>query len=134
MFNEQSSAGRVLPGSIDLTDEEVNQIGALLRVLNALQNIDDVSNCDARVHATVDAAESRDLLRLCLADNQDAIEVLSEGPLAPLHPIALSRLNASRNLHQQARQASTLAERTAALNAAGVELNAARADMVDEVP
>jgi cytochrome c peroxidase len=137
-FNEGSIAGITISqtptGPIELSEEEIGQIGAMLRVVNALQNIDDVLKCDTRVVATTDQAEARRLLKLCAADNEDAIQVLSEGPLAPLHPIAVDHLNASRVLHKDASRASTPAERDAALAAAEVELAAARANMIDETP
>jgi len=136
-FNVLSHAGRGAArssGPVDLTTQEINQIAALLRVLNALQNIDDVLNCNARVVSSVGGVESRRLLGLCVADNLDALEVLSQSPLGQLHPTAQVHLRASADLHRQAQQASSPVERDAALAAAGLELAAARADMLDEDP
>jgi hypothetical protein len=134
-FNELSHGGSAIDSPpVDLTVDQNNQIGALLRVLNALQNMDDVLACDARVLASTGAAESRRLLRLCVADNRDALEVLARSPLGPLHPAAQNRLRASLDLHRQALQAPTPAARDAALNAVPAELSAARAEMIIEDP
>lgn len=137
-FNEQSTAGQrisiTVTGPIVLSETEISQLGAMLRVVNALQNIDEVKKCDARVVAAAGQAEGRRLLKLCAADNEDAIQVLSEGPLAPLHPTAVGHLNTSLQLHITASQASTPAARDAALAAAEVELTAARADMITDTP
>ena len=129
-FNNLSQMGRELVVPIELSDTEISQIGSLLRVLNTLQNIDDVLNCNQRVIATTAIAESRRLMRICVADNRDAIQVLTDGPLAPLHPTALSHLQASLDLQEQAARPPSLAFRNAALASAAVELAAARADMV----
>ena len=129
-FNDGSTAGGSLPGVIDLSELEINRLGALLRVLNALHNIEEVTNCDARVLTTGSLTRSSQLLRQCLADNRDAIKVLSEGPLESLHPLAQQHLAASLSLHTQALKASTRAERNAALLAAGPRLTSARRDMV----
>ena len=133
-FNEESTAGQrisiTVTGPIVLSEREIEQLGAMLRVLNALQNIDEVKKCDTRVVAAPDQAEGRRLLKLCAADNEDAVQVLSEGPLAPLHPVAIGHLNASLQLQQDAFRATSPAERDAALAAAEVELTAARADMI----
>ncbi len=129
-FNEQSSAGRSLTGDIELSEDEVNQLGALLRVLNALQNVDEARRCGQRASAGGLPRSDR-VLPVCIADTQDAIDVLTEGPLGELHPVAVSFLEASLVLLLEASAAETIEERDAALVAAAQELATVRVDMVD---
>ncbi len=137
-FNEGSTAGQRMvntpAGPIDLSEEQVSQIGSMLRVLNSLHNIDEVTKCDTRAISMADLGESADLLRICAADNQDAIDVLSEGPVAPIHPSAINHLRASLQLQKDAARAATTEDRDAALNAAVAEMVLARAEMVIDEP
>jgi hypothetical protein len=75
---------RLLP--IDLSDDpndpEVLAIGALLRVLNALENIRSSIDVAERGRTMTRVADLRDLARLSAAEAEDALQVLSGGALA----------------------------------------------------
>jgi hypothetical protein len=75
---------RLLP--IDLSDDpsdpQVQAIAAFLRVLNALENIRSSIDVTERGRALRRVADSRDLIRLALAEVVDARDVLSAGALA----------------------------------------------------
>jgi hypothetical protein len=63
-----------------LTDEETNQIAALLRALNALENIrSSIAYSAQALQQTPDRAEES--IELTLIEGTDAIEVLTDGPV-----------------------------------------------------
>jgi hypothetical protein len=69
----------------------VQAIAALLRVLNALENIRSSINVAERGRTMTSADDMRDLARLSLAETIDAMQVLSEGALeSHLEPGILS--------------------------------------------
>jgi cytochrome c peroxidase len=63
-----------------LTDEEINQIAALLRALNALENIrSSIAYSEQALQQTPNRAEES--IELALIEGTDAIEVLTDGPV-----------------------------------------------------
>ncbi len=133
-FNDMSSAGISITGEISLTELEINQLGALLRVLNSLQNLEDVELCNERSMALPDLLESRELLAVCIADNIDAKEVLQGSPIGPLHPAAITQITAAVNLHRRAQRARTVERRDTYLADARGKLVEARAEMIGPEP
>jgi hypothetical protein len=59
-----------------LNSEEVNAIAALLRALNALENIR-----SSNAYAEQELERAADSIRLSIAETTDAIEVLTNGPV-----------------------------------------------------
>ncbi len=81
-------------GPIVLSDEQVANIGKLLRVLNAVENIASAADCiDHASHARSRALKRH--LAVCSAEIEDAIEVLSE---VDLHESAVKLLAKAKRL------------------------------------
>lgn len=89
-FNN-SPSGKFL-GGIALTDAEVVQVGAFLRVINALENIRSASDYLQKAQRT---RAARQHVADGMAEIEDAIEVLQEGQL---HPKAVHFLRLSRDI------------------------------------
>jgi hypothetical protein len=68
--------------SSDPRDAEVQAIAAMLRVLNALENIRSSINLAERGRAMSSASDARGLAGLALAETLDAYQVISEGAFA----------------------------------------------------
>ena len=98
----------------DLSEKQINQIGAFLRTLNALENIR-----SARVIAKEARRENerwaRQSTEVVMAEIEDAIDVLTEGPLAPLYPEAVEELDNLFGLARDAYEAPSKTLRNASL-------------------
>jgi hypothetical protein len=116
--------------SADPNDPDVQAIAAFLRVLNALENIRSAINVAERGRTMGNAADSRDLARLSLAEVIDAWEVLGAGALAadgdPVIREARNRLRAARVALDVAQQLPVTPAIGNLLEAAVRELRAAR--------
>ena len=100
---------RVRLRPIQLNSGEVVAIAALLRTLNAIENIR-ASNEFLRVALGTPTTTAKSLLRLALADTSDAITVLTGGP-RQLYANATSLIRAARLLERVAARTSGLAAR-----------------------
>lgn len=99
IFNDSSAgAGRAFV----LDADEVNAIGAFLRTLNAMQNIDSANALGARASDPDELAPTNFLMDWWGAETEDAIEVLTQGPIA-LYPEAVMSLREAREFERQAR-------------------------------
>ena len=86
-----------------LSGEQVNQIAALLRALNALENIRSSNAYDARAIDPMELAPATELVALAIAEVTDAIEVLTEGPVELFAGTdAIQQLEQARELERQA--------------------------------
>ena len=86
-----------------LTDEETNQIAALLRALNALENIRSSNAYDQRAVDPTELAPADELVELAIAETTDAIEVLTEGPVDLFADTgAVQQLEQAREFERQA--------------------------------
>jgi cytochrome c peroxidase len=98
-FND-SAAGN--GNAFVLTDEEINKIAALLRALNALENIrSSIAYNQQALQQTPERAEES--VELALIEGTDAIEVLTDGPIelfAETNTVSL--LEQAQALEQQA--------------------------------
>jgi hypothetical protein len=103
---------------------QINQVGAFLRTLNALENIRS-SNAYARQARRYAPLRARQTVALVLAETQDAIDVLTDGPL-DLYPEALELLDEAYELELDARSADRRS-RNALLRQAVTLKNEARA-------
>ncbi len=84
-----------------LTGTQVNQIAAFLRALNALENIR--SSNQLAQEAQSQLLQARQTIReRVIPDTEDAIEVLSNGPL-DLYPSAVALLQEALELEEDAR-------------------------------
>lgn len=117
----RSPEGQTLP-TIDLTRADVRAIGAMLRTLNALENI---RNADALTAGT----PGRDAVRLASLDTMDAIQVLTGAPL-PLYPGAVDLLRQALALERQAAQTAADAQRRRLVREASALKQRSRSQMV----
>ena len=104
-FNDSGSGGG---NAFILNDDQVDAIGALLRVLNAQENIRSSNAYDGRAINPSELAPRNELVQLAIAETTDAIEVLTNGPI-DLFPDAVSLLTQARDLDRSALSSGLLA-------------------------
>ena len=97
-----SPEGQALP-TIDLTKADTVAIAALLRVLNAMENIRN-GNALLRQALRQPPQPAREIIRLASADTRDAIAVLTGGP-RQLHAGSVTLLRQALALEREAAQA-----------------------------
>jgi hypothetical protein len=125
-----TSSGKDRRVKIDST--EVVAISAFLRSVNALENIRSANQLAAQARA-LDRDEGAEILKLAVAETEDAVEVLEAGVLN-LYPEALKRLKAALDNAQRALRARHEFQRNALIDKALVNTQAARALMVSDTP
>jgi cytochrome c peroxidase len=96
-----------------LSDAQVNQLAAFLRALNALENARNVGLL-AKNAQRQRQEQARETIAVVIADTEDAIEVLTSGPL-DLHPEAVALLDEALALAEVARAADQTAARNSSL-------------------
>jgi hypothetical protein len=93
-------------GAFVLSEDEINQIAAFLRALNALENIRSSNAYDQRATLAGDPiteAPADELVDLAIAETTDAIEVLTKGPVRLFTGrLAVQLLKEARELERQA--------------------------------
>jgi cytochrome c peroxidase len=99
-----------------LNATQINQLAALLRALNALENIRS-SNALAQEAQRQLLQAQQTIRERVIPDTEDAIEVLSDGPL-DLYPDAVKLLEEALGLENDARDASVRTNRNALLQQA----------------
>jgi hypothetical protein len=87
-FNN-SPIGVAIPGGIRLDASEVTAIAAFLRVLNALENLRSSIDLETRAKNATSFSQAQELIKLSIAELDDAHEVLDCGGL---HPEAQNKL------------------------------------------
>jgi hypothetical protein len=99
IFNASSSgAGRAFV----LDTDEINAIGAFLRALNAMENIESANALGNRAANPNELAPVNFLMDWWVAETEDAIDVLTKGPIK-LYPDAVMALREAREFERQAR-------------------------------
>lgn len=98
-----------------LNTKQIHQLGAFLRVINALENIRNADALAKEARRERGAGPAKKSIKVVMADAEDAIEVLSESPLGPLYPDAIENLEDALALAQDAHAAATRSLRNAAL-------------------
>ncbi|HEY1536191.1 MAG TPA: hypothetical protein VGF76_19355 [Polyangiaceae bacterium] len=114
---------------IELTQTEIDSIGAFLRVLNAAENIRQVRKRSLFVENNRSTGNT-DILTIAIADTQDALDVLTAKNLNPAarHDLATAKLTL------QTAQANPDANRPAFIANALVWLDLAKADLFSANP
>ena len=102
-----STEGQTL--NIRLTSSDIIAIAALLRTLNAIENIRS-SNAFVTLALGQTTAAARPLLRLASADTSDAITVLTSGPRR-LYAVSAALIGAARLLERAAARTPPVALR-----------------------
>ena len=97
-FNTEPGFGAQI-GQINLEATEVAAVGAFLRVINALENIRSSINLETRARNARFLHDTVELLKLSIAELQDAVDVLHG---AGLHPEAQQKLRKAIALDQEA--------------------------------
>ena len=131
-FNGSSGAAGLAAFSptgagIDLETTEVVAVAAFLRVINALENIRSTNEFGEFAKDVNQFQTAQDLIRLALADVNDARAVLDEGGL---HPGAQKELKLARDLLDQASMEPNAAMRKNLIKDALKELDNAKKDML----
>jgi cytochrome c peroxidase len=103
--------------AFQLSDGQVHRVGAFLRAINALENIR-YGIVLAKAAQRQRPAPARQTIEVLMAETEDAIAVLSRGPLGPLHPDAIAELEDALRLAENAHDAKERAERNVTLREA----------------
>ena len=93
-FNLAPGFGSLI-GGIKLAATEVEAVAAFLRVINALENIRSSIDLEQRAKNAVSFDQAQELLKLSIAELEDAIDVLECGDL---HHDAVPRLREAQGL------------------------------------
>jgi cytochrome c peroxidase len=103
--------------AFQLSDGQVHRVAAFLRAINALENIR-YGIVLAKAAQRERAAPARETIEVLMAETEDAIQVLTRGPLGPLHPDAIAELEDALRLAENAHDAEERAERNVTLRRA----------------
>ncbi len=117
-----------LPAAFNLDPTQVQAIAAFMRVINALENIRSATDLENRALLETTQAGAAELLKLSIADLQDAVSVLSS---ASLHPQAVNSLQAAISKDQAAINTANKAARDALITQALADKQAAKNDMIN---
>lgn len=121
-FNQAPGFGSLI-GGIRLEATEVEAVAAFLRVINALENIRSSVELEQRATTTGNFNIAQELLKLSIAELNDAIEVLS---CVGLHPDAQQRLKEALAIDVVAAVTSNDGLRNLLINQAIVKKNQAK--------
>jgi cytochrome c peroxidase len=105
-------------GAFDLEAHEVDTIGALLRTLNAMENIRFSNEVTGSAQRSVPPVARKRIEEEVLSNTRDAIEVLTEAKPFPLYPDAVALLEQAEDMEQQALTTDPKTRRNALLGTA----------------
>jgi hypothetical protein len=112
-----------------LDNDQINQIGAFLRAINALENIRSSNAYSEQAQREVQKL-ARQTVKLVVAETEDAIQVLTQGKpsqnLLPLYPAAVALLEEALDLEMEADETTPPPFRNALLRQAVTLKNEAR--------
>ena len=113
-----------------LSNDQINQIGAFLRAINALENIRSSNAYSEQAQREVQKL-ARQTVKVVVAETEDALQVLTEGAgptqnLLPLYPEAVALLEDALDLEILADQTTPPPHRNALLRQAAALKNKAR--------
>ena len=111
---------------IHLEATEVEAVASFLRVINVLENIRSSVDLDNRAKVATSFAQAQELLKLSLAELDDAIEVLNGGHL---HPEAQKKLRQAAAIEATALNAPSAPVRNQLINQAIALKNSAKGDI-----
>jgi hypothetical protein len=126
-----SGSGAFGGGAFVLSKDQINQIAAFLRALNALENIRSSNAYDRRAINPAELAPRKLLVELAIAETSDAIEVLTKGPVRLFaSTLAVQLLQEARKLERQALKQNP--PNTDLLDLAIARKGEARAEMLED--
>ena len=126
-FNQAPGFGALI-GGIRLEATEVEAVAAFLRVINALENIRSSVDLENRAKNATSFSQAQELIKLSIAELEDAREVLDCGNL---HPEAQQKLLAAAAIDALALITSNQSARNALINQAIALKNAAKSDLAN---
>jgi hypothetical protein len=112
-----NSAAGQFGGAFSLDKNGINAVGALLRTLSAMENIRNGNVLSDQARRTAQTSAASDRIREAIAETNDAIEVLTRGPVK-LYPASVKDLQQALKLEQQALRTSARLIRNALLGRA----------------
>lgn len=112
-----------------IDSSQVQAVALFLRSINVLENIRSANALAGKAMA-LSQPQSKQMIRLAMAETEDAIEVIREAVFIP-YPNALAKLEQAFDLEKRARAEAADAARNDYLRQAMDLHNAARADMVE---
>jgi hypothetical protein len=107
-----------------LNGDQINQVAAFLRALNALENIRSSNLYSEQAQREVQKL-ARQTVRLVVAETEDALQVLTDGPL-DLSPNAVDLLEETLDLEMEADKTAAARQRNPLLQQAAALKNDAR--------
>jgi hypothetical protein len=118
-----TEAGRVFV----LDSNQINQIGAFLRTINALENIRSSNAYSEQAQREVQKL-ARQTVKVVVAETEDALQVLTDGDnaLLPLYPDAVALLDEALDLERQADKTASAPQRNPLLQQAAALKEEAR--------
>lgn len=114
-----------------LDSSQVHAVALFLRYLNVLENIRSSNSLAEKALGTKPRAEYKELVRLAMADTEDAIEVIRDGVYIP-YPDALASLELALKYEKLASASASTAQRKQFLQKAMDRQDAARGLIVEE--
>ena len=124
------SAGGSFAGAFELSPKQIREIGALLRTLNARENIRFGNVIAEQAQRAELPADAEQRIREVIAETNDAIEVLSRGP-RKLYRSAVKNLKRAAKLEKRALRESDRDERNSLLQQAIALKSDAAAAMIE---
>jgi cytochrome c peroxidase len=115
-----------IPAQFNLSPSQVQAIAAFMRVINALENLRSAVDLENRALLEPTQAGAAELLKLSVAELDDAISVLSG---ASLHPNAVRALRAALAKDQQAINTANKNDRDQIINQALLDKQVAEGDL-----
>jgi hypothetical protein len=104
-------------GRLELTEDDVRAIGALLRTLSAMENMRYGNVLAEQARRTLPRPTANERIKEAVAETNDAIEVLTRGPVK-LYAAAVKNLKEAAKLEQQALGTGGRVQRNALLGRA----------------
>lgn len=126
-FNQAPGFGAVI-GGIRLEATEVEAVAMFLRVINALENIRSSVELENRAKNATSFSQAQELIKLSIAELEDAREVLD---CAGVHPEAQNKLLAAAAIDAIALLTSHGPSRNALINQAIALKNSAKNDLIN---
>jgi cytochrome c peroxidase len=115
--------------AFQLNDVQVNEVAAFLRTINCLENARNAGLLASNAQRQP-AEQARETIEVVIADTEDAIEVLTQGPIGPHYSEAVANLEEALGLAEDAYDAERPGVRNASLQQAIGLLNGIRGSIL----
>jgi hypothetical protein len=112
---------------VKLDSSQITAIASFLRAINAMENIRQSNRLDNQAKQVASHSTARELARLAVKENQDAIQVLKEGKVLGGYAAVISALESAGNYQKVALHAPSQTLRRMLLNKAIAKKQQAKA-------